>query len=458
MQNTLDYIFRPRSVAIVGASRHHGKIGYEILRNLKEYGFKGAVYPLNPKAETIQGFKVYSSVPDIPGSVDLAVIAVPAKAVPTIMDQLGEKRAKGAAIISSGFSEIGNKELEDSVMEKARRAGIRVIGPNIFGIFYSPARLNATFGPTDVKPGSIAFITQSGALGIALMGWTVLEKIGLSSIVSVGNKADVDDADLLAWFKEDPATKVILIYMEGIKDGRRFMEEAKKVTAIKPVIVLKAGRGRKGMIAASSHTGSMAGADEVYSASFHQTGILRAVTVEQAFDWATAFDSGRIAFGNRVGIVTNGGGAGVIATDACEDHELDVIDSPDDLRYELRDHMPEFGSTKNPIDLTGMATHEEFKGSLTAVLRHDSIDCGIGLYCETAVTDPSRMARAFIEASTSSRKPLVVGMIGGERVERALDELNEHKVPAYPDITRTVSAVAALVRWSRRREVLSSTS
>jgi len=451
MTEALESVFKPKSVAIIGASRSPGKIGYEILRNIKEYGYKGKIYPVNPAADEILDIKCYHSVLDVPGTIDLAIISIPAKFVPPVIDQLAEKGIKAAVVISSGFSEVGNKELEEDLIRRARRAGIRIIGPNVFGVLYSPTRLNATFGPRDVRPGNIAFITQSGALGIALMGWTVTEKIGLSAVVSVGNKADIDDSDLLSWFRKDENTNVVLIYMEGIADGRKFMQEARLTTQFKPIIVLKAGRSKKGMAAASSHTGSMAGSDVVYSASFKQAGVLRAENLEQAFDWALAFSALRIPKGRRVVIVTNGGGVGVMATDSCEAAGLEVFDPPEDLRKEFKRYMPEFGSTKNPIDLTGMATHEEFRGALRTAVKHKAVDCIIALYCETAVSDPIKIAEVVTEVFHTSNKPITVTMIGGEKVSQAMALLKEHGVPAYPDTERAVSAMAALIRWAERR-------
>ncbi|RLG38096.1 MAG: acetyl CoA synthetase, partial [Thermoproteota archaeon] len=290
----LDALFRPSSIAVIGASRTPGKIGHEILKNLVEYGYQGRIYPVNPKADEILGLRCYHSVSEIPGTVDLGVVSIPAKYVLDAIDELGEKGTRAVAVISSGFSEVGERELEEELVRRAHDRGMRVLGPNIFGVVYTPARMNATFGPTKVLPGSIAFITQSGALGIALMGWTITEKIGLSAVVSVGNKSDIEDSDLLLWLSEDEDTDVILVYMEGVKEGRRFMEVARRVTPKKPVIVLKAGRSARGSMAASSHTGSLAGMDAVYESVFRQTGVLRAYSVEQAFDWSRAFASKRV--------------------------------------------------------------------------------------------------------------------------------------------------------------------
>lgn len=450
----LDAMFSPSSVAVVGASRTPGKIGHEILKNLLSYGYKGKIYPVNPHCDEILGVRCYRSVSEVPGSIDLGVVAIPAKYVLDAIDDLGQKGARVAAVVSSGFSEIGEHELEEELVRRARKWGMRILGPNIFGLVYTPAKLNATFGPTEVLPGSIAFVTQSGALGIALMGWTITEKIGLSAIISVGNKSDIEDSDLLLWLAEDENTDVILIYMEGVKEGRRFMEVAKEVTPRKPVVVIKAGRSKRGIMAASSHTGALAGMDEVYDSAFRQIGVLRAYSVEQAFDWARAFASKRKPRGPRTVIVTNGGGAGVLATDAAETGGLELIDPPEDLKETFRSYMPPFGSPKNPVDLTGQASHEEFGGAVRAALEHDSVDAVIVLYCETAVTDPEKIAEAVLNASKVSDKPVSVMLMGGERSERAADFLNQGGIPAYPTPERAVRAICAMIEWWKRTKGL----
>lgn len=296
MDENIKALFRPRSIAVIGASEKPGKIGYAVMKNLVEYGYEGKIYPpVNIKGVEIEingrKFKSYKSILDVPDEVDMAVIVVPAKFVPPqVVEDCGKKGVKVLPIISSGFGELGEegKKVEEQLVETAHRYGMRILGPNIFGVVYTPPeKLNATFGPTDVMPGSLALISQSGgALGIALMGWTILEKVGLSAVVSIGNKSDIDDADLLEFFKEDENTKAILIYMEGVKDGRKFMKTAKEVSMEKPIIIIKAGRSERGAKAAASHTGSLAGADSIYTAAFKQSGVLRALTIGEAFDWA----------------------------------------------------------------------------------------------------------------------------------------------------------------------------
>lgn len=452
----LEPLFKPKSIAVIGASTKPGKIGYEIVRNLLEYGFEGKIYPVNPKAKEILGLKAYPNIKDIPGEVDMAVISIPADKVLDVVKDCGEKGVKVLVVITSGFSEVGNEELEEKLVETARKYGMRVLGPNIFGIVYTPNKMNATFGPKDILPGGIAFITQSGALGIALMGWTILEEIGLSAVVSMGNMADIDVMEVSEYLADDPNTKVITIYLEGLKpgSGRRFLEIMKKVSEKKPVIVVKSGRSERGAAAAASHTGSLAGADKVYDAAMKQTGILRALNIEEMFDWARAFALLPLPKGENAVIITNGGGAGVMATDAAADYGVKLMDPPEDLKEKFRKHMPWFGSPKNPVDLTGMATPKEYYGAVKEALYDPRVHSIIVLYCRTAVCDPMELANAIIKARDEARKdgiekPIVVSMIGGEDVYQAMKHLNRNSIPAYPIPERAVSALGALLRYAR---------
>ncbi|HDH06859.1 MAG TPA: acetyl CoA synthetase [Thermoproteales archaeon] len=454
LNDQIRYLFYPRSIAVVGASRKPGKIGHIILKNLRDYGFKGKLYPVNPHATEILGFKAYPSVTAIPDEVDMAVIVVPAAIVPQILKDCGKKGVKVCVVISSGFKEIGRVDLENMIVKIAKENGMRILGPNIFGVYYAPSRMNATFGPLEVLPGNIALISQSGALGIALMGWTVLEEIGLSAIVSVGNKADIDDADLLEFFGKDEHTRVILIYMEGIKRAREFMKIAKQVSKKKPIIVIKAGRSSHGMKAVASHTGSLAGSDQIYSAAFRQCGVLRALNIEEAFDWARALSKLNPPTQKNTVIITNGGGIGVMATDAAEENGIPLLEPSEELMKKFRKYMPPFGSPRNPVDLTGQATHKEYYGAILEALNSPEVGSVIVLYCETAVADPGKVADAVLDAVNSSKiaKPLVVAMVGGEATEKAIKKLNKSGIPAYPTPERAVSALSALFRWTSWRE------
>jgi len=283
------------------------------------------------------------------------------------------------------------------------------------------------------------------------MGWTILEGIGLSAVVSLGNKADIDDADLLEYFNADPNTRVILIYMEGIKDGRRFMDIAKKVSKNKPIIVIKAGRSEKGAKAVASHTGSLAGSDVIYSVAFRQSGVLRAISFEEAFDWARALSKLPPPKGENAIILTNGGGAGVLATDACEEYGVKLLDMPEDLMEAFRKYMPPFGSPKNPVDLTGQASEEAYRGAFEEALRDPRVHSVILLYCETIITNPVLLADVIIDAyhNAKEKKPVVVNFVGGEASDKAMRKLEREGIPTYPTPERAVSALAAIYRWAR---------
>ncbi|MEZ0394437.1 MAG: acetate--CoA ligase alpha subunit [Desulfurococcaceae archaeon] len=453
MSDQLAALFRPRSVAVIGASREPNKIGHIILKNLKEYGYKGRIYPINPNATEIEGLKAYPSVLDVPDEIDVAIVAIPEKLVLEAAEQCGRKGVKHLVVITSGFGEVGNVEAERKLVEIARKYGMRVLGPNIFGYVYTPFKLNATFGPLEVKEGPIAFLSQSGALGIALMGWTIMEEIGLSALVSLGNMADVDVLELAEYLADDPETKVITVYLEGLKpgSGRRFVEVMSKVTKRKPVIVIKAGISQRGAAAVASHTGSLAGNAQVYAAAFKQAGVIQANTVEEMFDWARAFAYLPLPKGESTLIVTNGGGVGVLATDAAEKHGVPLLMPSEELKERLRKAMPWFGSPKNPVDLTGQAVVENYISALETALEASEVDNIVVLYCRTAVLDPRDLANAIVGLAKKRglSKPVLVAMVGGEDVAQAIRMLNRHGIPAYPSPERAVTSLAKVLEYRR---------
>ena len=451
---SLQPLIRPNTIAVIGASREETKIGHMVLRNILSAGFPSdSVFPINPNVDSVLGLRCYRSIKDVPADLDLAVIAVPARLVAKVMRECAEKGVKAVAVISSGFKEAGNEEGEREILRIAREAGMRLLGPNIVGIADTPAKINASFMPYLPDPGHIAFISQSGALAIGLVAWTKAKGIGLSDVITIGNKADVNEVDLMEFFSNDPHTKAIALYIEGIDDGRRFMEVAKRVSRRKPIVILKAGRGRRTAEAIKSHTGSLAGSDAAYDAAFKQCGILRADTFPALFDYALALAYLADPKGENVVILTNGGGAGIMATDVCERHSLKLMDVPEDLAEKLRRWMPEFGSTLNPIDLTGMATDREYYGALTTLRNDPRVHAIIVLYCHTAITDPMRLAEAIVRyrRERGSTKPLVAAFIGGKECEEAVKYMTRNGIPTFENPERAVVALAAKYRYWRYR-------
>ena len=443
-------LFEPRGVAVVGASARPDKIGHKIVDNILGGGYRGRVYPVNPRGGEVLGLRAYRSIEELDGPVDVAVIVIPVDKVHDVVVGCGKKGIPYALVITSGFSEVGNVAEEKRIVAAARESGMRIIGPNIFGFFSVAASLNATFGPRDITPGNVAIVTQSGALGVAMIGKTAVENIGLSAIVSVGNKADIDEADLLEYFAEHDGTKVIFMYVEGVKQGARLVRALRAATAKKPVVVIKSGRSRRGAVAAASHTGSLAGSDEIFDDVMRQCRVLRAETVKEALSWCKLFANGAPPAGDNAVIVTNGGGMGVLATDACEKYGVRLYDDYEELKRTFAPLMPSFGSAKNPVDLTGQAGEQHYRGAFDAALEKPSVHSVIGLYCETAVLDIARCTPIMAEADKAyraARKPIVFGLFGGGRVEGELDALRRTGASAFDEPYEAVQCLGALVRY-----------
>ncbi len=443
-------LFEPRSIAVIGAARDENKIGYKILKNILTGGYGGQVYPVNPQGGEILGLPAYRSIEEVNGPVDVASIVIPAKFVFEAVKSCARKKVKYLTIISSGFSEIGNNEEERRIVSFANEHGVRVLGPNIFGIYSAAASLNATFGSSGIIPGRVAIITQSGALGIAMIGKTTVENIGLSSVVSVGNKTDVDEADLLEYLVTDDHTKIILMYIEGVRDGERLIRAVKMTTPKIPIVVIKSGRSQRGAIAAASHTGSLAGSDEIFDAIMRQCGVLRAESVEEAFNWCKFLANTPFPSGENTVIVTNGGGIGVMATDACEKYGIRLYDDTGALKEVFSTVTPDFGSTKNPIDLTGQATSAHYDSALEQARKNPEINSVIALYGETAVFDAENLATMIEENSNQFRKenkPLVFSIFGGEKIESCLISLKKGEAAVYGDVYEAVSSLGSVYNY-----------
>jgi len=442
----MKYLFEPRGVAVVGASQTPGKIGYKVVENIVTAGYAGKVYPINPRGGELLGHTVYARLGDVPGPVDVALVVVPANFAYEAVEQCAGKGVKFVVIISSGFSEVGNVAEERRIAQFARQHGVRIVGPNVFGIYSAAASLNATFGPADVKRGNVAIITQSGAIGIAMIGKTKVEGIGLSAMISVGNKSDVDETDLLEYLAFQDDSKVILMYLEGVKSGERLVEVLKKTTRKKPVVVIKSGRSRRGAQAAASHTGSLAGEDKVFDDVARQCGVIRAESIQEALNWCKFLCDAPMPKGEDCVIITNGGGIGVLTADACEKYGVNLSDEVADLKKTFESVMPSFGSAKNPVDITGGASPEDYDKALGAALQNDNIDSVACLGCQTATFDAALIAEIAEKRYAQYRpvKPIVFSFFGGEEVERSIASLKAQGIPVFPDVYEMTSFLGAL--------------
>jgi len=449
----INTLLKPKSIAVVGASATPGKIGYTVLENLQKSGYKGAVYPINPSASDILGLKCYASIADVPGSIDAAVMCVPVKLVNTCAEDCGKKGVKGLIVITSGFSEVGRKDLEDELVATAKKYKMRVLGPNIVGTLSNSDKMNASFAPFLPLDGKATLITQSGALLIAMDAATYTRRVGFDKMVSIGNMCDVDIAEIIEWLNDDPNTTCTSLYIEGLKDGREFIKAGR--ASKKPIVALKSGVSAHGAAAAASHTGSLAGAAKVYGSAFKQAGVIQAADLNNLFDRTLALSLMPPLKGENLLVITNGGGVGVLATDAAERYGIPMKFAPQDVQEELKKHMPEFGSAKNPVDLTGMAGTEWYTETVRYAIAHPWVDGLIVLYCETAMTNPLEIAKGIKQALDEAgmkNKPVTVSYVGGEKSAAAMSWLVENGIPAYGAPDLAVNAMAALREYALLRE------
>jgi len=451
----MNRIMKPDAVAVIGASAETGKIGNSIMKNLINGGYQGAIYPIHPSATEILGKKAYKTVKDVAGVIDVAVFAIPAKFVAQALTECGEKKIPGAVLIPSGFAETGNVVGQEEVVAVGRKYGVRLMGPNIYGFYYTPKHLCATFCTAyDVK-GATALSSQSGGIGMAIVGFSRSTKMGVSAIVGLGNKADIDEDDLLAFFEQDDNTQIICQHLEDLKDGRAFAEVAKRVSKKKPVVVLKAGRTSLGARAASSHTGALAGNDKIYDDVFKQSGVIRARSLRDMLDFARGIPLLPTPKGNNVVIITGAGGSGVLLSDACVDNQLTLMTMPPDLDAAFRKFIPPFGAAGNPIDITGGEPPVTYQNTVRLGLEDPRIHALILGYWHTIITPPMVFARGMVEVIEQMRakgivKPVVASLAGDVEVEEASEYLYQHGIPAYPYSTEIpVAVLGAKYKWAR---------
>jgi acetate---CoA ligase (ADP-forming) len=459
MAKNLDGLFKPKNVAIIGASRDHNSVGYGILRNLNSgcvfqckycKPFLGNLYPVNPYAEKVQGIKSYASILRIEEDVDLAIISVPAKIVPMVMEECVEKKVKAMIIVSAGFAEIGEegKRLQEKVAEIAKKSKIPVLGPNCLGVIRPSSNLNASFAPAMPPQGNISFISQSGALADSIIDWSIEARYGFSTVVSYGNRADLDVVDFLEYFADDEETKVITMYIEGLKDGKRFMEVAERVSKKKPIIALKAGRSEFGKEAISTHTGSLAGSYKVYEAAFKQAGVILADNVEEMFDIAKALAYQPPCKSNNIAIISNAGGPGVLATDYCGVFGINLPELKKSTinKLDKSEVMHKAYSRRNPLDLVGDALPERYKIAVNTLLSENYIDGLIIIQTLQTMTDPEEDAKVIIEAQKEyPDKPIICTYMGGHFTRAGIKLLEKNSIPDYNDPKKAVIAIKALI-------------
>jgi acetyl coenzyme A synthetase (ADP forming)-like protein len=448
----LDAIFRPKSVAIIGASRTHGKVGYVLTQNMIESGYSGSVYPINPNAEEILGLMCYPSVLDIPGDVDLAVISIPSAHVLQVAEECGRKGVKALVVISAGFKETGHKGavLERQLVDVAEKYGMRIQGPNCLGLINTSLSLNLSFATAMPRTGRIGFISQSGALGTAVLDWVLKENIGFHSFISLGNKADLDEVDFIEAMGEDEDIGVILLYIESIEKGRKFLDISAKVVEKKPIIILKGGTSTAGARAAGSHTGALVGSFIAYQTAFEKAGIILAESVEELFNYAVAFTQQPLPKGEGIAIVTNAGGPGILATDLSEKLGLRMAKLSNGVRNRLRENLPPAAANGNPVDVLGDAKSDRYMFAVEEVLRDGRVNAIVVILTPQAMTESLATANSIVEIQKRvGGKSIITVFMGGELVRKAKDYLRENGIPCFDFPEKGVRTLSALYDYSR---------
>jgi acetate---CoA ligase (ADP-forming) len=451
---SLDPIFRPAAIAVIGASRTPGTVGYEIIHNLLAEGYAGAIYPVNPNATAVHSIPSYPSITDVPVAVDLAIITVPKQHALRAAEECGERGVRALIVITAGFKEVGGagQEREQELLRIAQKHGMRMIGPNCLGVVSTDPdiRMNATFAPIMPPSGPVSFMSQSGAMGVTILDYAAEYGIGINHFVSVGNKADVSGNDLIEYWADDPATRVILMYLENFGNPRKFTRIARHVTKVKPIIAVKAGRTAAGARAASSHTGALAGLDSATDALLAQCGVIRVDTVEELFDLAMAFGNMPMPAGNRVAVVTNAGGPGIIITDTCEARGLSVAELSPETQARLRQHLPEEASVRNPVDMIASATPQSYRLALEAVLEDPNVDAAIAAFVPPLRVRQQDVARAIVDARRAHPgKPMLAVLMGRAGLPEGRADLWAAGIPGYIFPESAAGALAAM--WRHRQ-------
>jgi len=452
----LKHFFTPQSVAIVGASERPDSVGYRLFINMQEAGFKGELYPVNHKHEVLLGVKAYPELKAIQGDIDLVVVATPAPSVPSVMRQCGEKGVKSVIIITAGFGELGEEgiRLQQEVLGIAQRFGIRLIGPNCLGVVRPSGYLNATFGDGVVKDGNLALLSQSGAVCTAILDWAKCQDIGFSTVVSMGGAADIDFGEVLDFLATDTKTTGILMYVEGIRDARRFLSGLKAAARLKPVILIKSGRHEAGCKAAMSHTGAMVGGDSVFDAAIARAGVVRVYSIAELFSAARVLANNYTVNGDRLAIITNAGGPGVMSTDRAEDVGVSMASLSQSSIDALNSSLPVHWSHANPIDILGDASSERYQNALAVCLADEQIDGVLVILTPQAMTEPTHVAQCIIDAAKLSTKPVLASWTGGAKVQQGRELFANSNVAHFSTPETAVDAFSFLTHFTQNQRLL----
>ncbi len=453
--SSLDFLFNPGQIAVIGASRSPQKIGHAVLDNIIKNGFEGNIYPINPREEEIAGLQAYCSITDVGGPIDLAVISVPAKHVTAVAEECGQAGVRGLIVITAGFKEVGKEgfKQEQELISICKRYGMRMLGPNCVGLMDTHTPVNASFAEGFPNRGNISFISQSGAMLVSILDWSFEMGMGFSRFISAGNKADLTEIDLIESCADDPQTSVILCYVEDITDGEKFVEVCSEASKKKPIIILKSGTSSAGAQAASSHTGALAGSNRAYDAAFRQSGVLRAESMNDLFDMARAFATQPLPGDARVAIVTNAGGPAIVATDAVEKCGLKMARFTRETIGKLRENLPGEANLYNPVDILGDARDDRYRFALETVLKDENVDSAMVLLCPAAVTEPEKTARTIVELNKKhDQKPVMAVYMGGKTLATGRNYLTANSIPTFTFPEPSINSLRGMIRYNEHLE------